>query len=193
VKDERVATSRTLLERLRDTSDDSAWREFHALYAPLLENFALARGLGADDAEELRDACVELAVRKLPDFEYDPARGSFKGWLHRIALGKVVDAQRRGGVRTAETRELADLADPHPSPEEAWEQVWRREHFRFALREAESRLSERTQQAFSLLLAGHSVELVCERMGMNANQVYKAKARALQSVREVLVKLGFEA
>lgn len=190
MKDERAVTSRTLLARLRDTSDDTAWRQFHALYAPLLESFALARGLGADDAEEVRDACVELAVRKLPDFEYDPARGSFKSWLRRLAQGKVVDALRRSGVHTAETRELSDLADPHPSPEEAWEEVWRREHFRFALREAEARLSERTRQAFSLLLEGHAVEEVGRRMGMNANQVYKAKARALQSVREVLERLG---
>ena len=35
-----------------------------------------------------------------------------------------------------------------------------------------------------------SVEEVCERMGMNANQVYKAKAQALRHVREVLDRMG---
>ena len=188
---EEQSTSRTLLERLRDPSDQVAWERFHTLYAPLLEGFALARGLSRDDAEELRDDCLALVVRKLPEFEYDPSRGGFKSWLYRIAAGRAVDLLRRPPARRAETVELAGLRDPHPAPDEAWDEVWRKEHLRFALQEASKRLSERTQQVFAmLLLGGRSVEEVCDLMGMNANQVYKAKGRALRAVRETLERLG---
>ena len=83
------------------------------------------------------------------------------------------------------------MADRGAALEEAWERAWRQEHLRYALSQAPERMSERTYQVFELLLLDElSVPEVCARMGMNANQVYKAKARALAAVREILGRLG---
>lgn len=191
MKGEREATSRTLLDRVRNRDDSIAWSRFYALYAPLLESFVRSHGLSADDAEELRDECLAVVAKKLPAFEYDRDKGGFKGWLYRLARGKVIDHLRRPKARRAETVELQFVSDPSEHVEEAWERAWREEHLRYALREAATRLSERTFQTFELLLIrGKSVPEVCSEMGMNANQVYKAKARALGCVREAVARLG---
>ena len=87
-------TRQTLLHRVRDPSDREAWEQFFELYSPLLEGYARAHGLGKDDAEEVRDQCLEVLAKKLPTFEYERARGSFSSWLHRIAHGKVIDLER---------------------------------------------------------------------------------------------------
>ena len=166
MSEERDVTSRTLFERVRDPSDAAAWERFYALYAPLLEGFARAQGLPPADAEELRDECLALVARKLPEFEYDPHKGAFKAWLHRIARGRLIDHLRRPRERAADTAVLAAVSDPAPTPDEAWERAWREEHLRFALREAAARVSERTFQAFALLLLdGVGVPEVCARMG----------------------------
>ena len=186
-------TSRTLLERVRDPDDGEAWERFYALYAPMVTRFARLSGLAQQDVEEVRDECLALLAAKLPGFGYDRARGGFRGWLYRIVRGKVIDHLRRQRERCADSVELGAVSDPGPGPDEVWERLWREEHLRFALAECRERLSERTYQTFQLLLLeGLSVPDVCARMGMNANQVYKAKARALGAVREIIARLGVE-
>lgn len=184
-------TSRTLLERVRDPGDGAAWREFHDLYAPLLLQFARARGLAIDDAEEVRDDCLALLARKLQAFLYDRNKGGFKGWLFRIAQARATDALRRVRHPRLETGQVDAVRGREVEPEEAWERAWRVEHLRFALAKAEERVSERTYQAFQLLLIeGASVQDVCTRMGMAPDHVYKAKARALAAVRAILEQHG---
>jgi RNA polymerase sigma-70 factor (ECF subfamily) len=186
-------TRRTLLQRVKNPADAEAWREFHALYAPLILRYASGQGLGAGDAEEIRDRCFEVLVQRLPGFDYARERGRFKAWLYRIVHGKVVDFLRGARPLPAESAAFARLADASPGPSELWEQSWRTEHLRFGLQEARARLTERTYRAFELLLLeGKSVTEVCAILEINANQVYKAKARALEEVRSVLERLGVE-
>jgi len=182
-------TRATLLFRLRDRGDESAWTEFYAVYAPLLYRYARARGLSERDAEEIRDQCLEVVVRRMPDFEYDPTKGRFKAWLHRIVAGRVVDAHRRRREATAESGELARVVDPQPALDELWEQEWRRGILRAALDRSRRLVAPRDFEVFERLLEGRPVPEVCEAFALNANQVYKAKGRVLRRVREVMLRI----
>ena len=186
-------TRQTLLQRVRDPADAEAWGEFHALYAPLVLRFALAQGLPAGDAEEIRDRCFEIVVQRMPGFDYARERGSFKAWLYRIVHGMVVDFLRARRPAPHESAALRTHIDAAPGPEELWERSWRAEHLRYGLERAHERLPERTYRAFELLLLEEkSVPEVERELGMNANQVYKAKARALLEVRRVLERMGLD-
>lgn len=181
----------SLLLRVKDASDGNAWDEFHDLYAPLLYNYARSRGLSSADAEEIRDQCLEVVARKITDFEYDRAKGGFKCWLYRIASYKIIDMLRKSKEKRADTRVLRSLRSPEPSPDELWEKHWRNEHLKFCVQQARASVSEQSYRAFHMLLFdGCAVPDVCEALGLNTNQVYKAKSRVLQRIREVLDQLG---
>ena len=189
-----TTTRRTLLHRVRDPADREAWEQFFELYSPLLEGYARAQGLARADAEEVRDQCLEVLARRLPDFEYERAKGSFQSWLHAIARGKVVDLLRAQRVRSGETSELAALPDPAAAPDERWEEQWRSEHLRYCLRQTRETEPPEIYRVFELLLLEDlPVPEVCARTGLNRNQVYKAKARVLKRVRETLERLGTDA
>ncbi len=189
----RKETSRTLLHRVRDARDHEAWRRFLEIYAPLLESYGRAHGLSASDVEEVRDQCLELVARRMPGFEYERARGGFKGWLYRIAKGRIVDMLRRPVPRRAETRELVALSAALPAPDELWEEHWRAEHLRYALERVKEREPPRSFAVFELLLFdGLDVAEVCARTGLNANQVYKAKSRVLRRLRRTLERSDAE-
>jgi RNA polymerase sigma-70 factor (ECF subfamily) len=187
-------TRQTLLHRVRDPADREAWEEFFELYSPLLEGYARAHGLARDDAEEVRDQCLEVLARKLPTFEYERARGSFSAWLHRIAHAKVIDLVRARKVRARESVELVSLPAAGAELDERWERQWRAEHLRYALARVQREEPDERFRVFELLLVDElSVPEVCARTGLRVTQVYKIKAGVLKRVRAVLERLGTQA
>jgi RNA polymerase sigma factor (sigma-70 family) len=183
-------TRKSLLARVRDPGDHDAWTKFYDLYAPLLYGFARKQGLDPGDAEEVRDQVLEELSRKMPGFCYDRERGRFKSWLYRMTAHRVVDLRRRARAGRADSDALAELVDPGPTPSEAWERNWESEHLRYCVERARFAVSERDWQAFRLLVDDKTVPEVCSALGMNPNQVYKAKHAVLARVREIRSGLG---
>jgi RNA polymerase sigma-70 factor (ECF subfamily) len=184
-----AATRRTLLDRVRDPGDRVAWVEFHGLYAPLLLRYARALELPHDDAEEVRDACLALLVSRMKSFEYRPERGRFKSWLWRIVHDKVVDLQRRRTPQRADTETLERQVDPASDPDERFEAAWREQELRRGLALALRGVSRSDARAFRRLLrGGDDVAAVGAELGLNSNQVYKAKSRVLARVRAAVAE-----
>lgn len=186
-------TRASLIARVKDPRDTAAWAEFHELYSPLLYRYARARGLGHEDAEDVRAACYESIVRQIAGFEYDKAKGGFKAWLRTLVNRRVADLLRKRREPIAESRELAELPAREPPPEELWDEHWRQQHLKFCVAQTRGDVPEQTFEAFRLLVEDDcSVPEVCERLGINANQVYKAKARVLELVRERMATMYSE-
>lgn len=188
-----METRASLLIRVRDPRDAEAWAEFHELYAPLIYAFARARGLTHDDAEEVRSTCYEVLTRQLPHFEYDRAKGGFKAWLKTIVGRRVVDLLRRRREEIAPSHALREEPARSPDLDELWEVHWRRQHLRHCVEQLSTEVPANQYEAFRLLVhEGQSVATVAQTLDLNANQVYKAKSRMLQLVRERMTRLERE-
>ena len=187
-------TRASLLVRLRDISDGAAWCEFHELYAPLLYHYARARGLHHVDAEEVRSECFAALVRQMLEFEYDRAKGTFKSWLRTMVCRRVADRLRRQRELNVEGNVLDQLQDDHSGEDEAWEAEWRRQHLNYCIDQAKLEVSEQTWQAFQLLAEKDATVVeVGNQLGMNSNQVYKAKARMLSVIKRRMQYLLLDA
>src|SRR5271156_487140 len=95
---ESPATRASLLVRLRDGGDAGAWQEFVRLYAPVIYGFARKRGLQDADAADLMQEVLRSVSMAAERLEYDPARGTFRGWLFTVTRNKVfnfLDSRRR--------------------------------------------------------------------------------------------------
>jgi RNA polymerase sigma factor (sigma-70 family) len=126
-------------------------------------------------------------------FNYDRDRGRFRNWLRRMVNNKVAALPRARREKSADSSETRGLPDPRPAPDELWDRQWRYHHIKHCIERMKEAVSERNYRAFCLLLFdGCSVAEVCARLGMNANQVYVAKSRVLQHIRQNLGELGFE-
>src|SRR6266508_2201606 len=93
--DDSLTTRRTLLSRLRNLEDQESWRAFFDRYWELLYNVARRSGLGEPEAQDVVQETVIAVAKAMPDFRYDPARGSFKQWLLRITGRRIMDHLRR--------------------------------------------------------------------------------------------------
>src|SRR5476649_792944 len=86
---ESPATRASLLVRLRDGGDVGAWQEFVRLYAPIIYGFARKRGLQDADAADLMQDVLRSVSAAVHRLEYDPVRGTFRGWLFTVTRNKV--------------------------------------------------------------------------------------------------------
>ena len=90
-----LPTRASLLSRLRDLGDKDSWRTFFDMYWRLLYNVARKSGLNDGDAQDVVQETVIAVARKMPEFRYDPTKGSFKQWLLLITRRRIQDHLRR--------------------------------------------------------------------------------------------------
>src|SRR5829696_4087625 len=107
-----LATRLSLLVRLRDARDDGAWSQFVDLYAPLVFGLARKHGLQDADAADLTQDVLQAVSGGIRTFEYDPCKGTFRGWLFTVARNKLrnfLAAQKRPGRGSGDTDEQVRL------------------------------------------------------------------------------------
>ena len=180
----------SLLLRVKDHADTAAWREFVDLYRPLIIRYARARGVPADDAEDLAQDCLAELARKLPEFEYDRRRGGFKRWLRVFVDFRARNHFRKRRDAIARTGDLRRPQSREDDPAEVWGRLWLQQHLRFCLERIRPDFEQQTYEAFERYVIDEwPVERVCKSLHMNANQVYIAKSRISGRLRTEMVEL----
>ncbi len=179
-------TRLTLLARLRDVGDAAAWAEFVDLYAPMLYGLARRHGLQDADAADVMQDVLRAVVVALPRLTYDPARGSFRGWLFTVARNQLRKfANARG--RRPRTGAAEELVRNHPAPEEeaAWEREYRERQFARAVEQVRGQFQPATWEAFwRTFVTGEDSRAVGESLGLSVGAVYIARSRVLARIRE---------
>lgn len=185
-------TRASLLVRLRDARDDEAWRQFVDLYAPLVYGYARKRGLQDADAADLCQDVLRAVAGAVGRLEYDPARGSFHGWLFTVVRRKLSNwrrAQRNvpraGDEPTA--RESLDLQSPPAVLEAEWKAEWDQRLFAWACEEVRRDVTALTWQAFwATAVDGRAGKEVAEELGLTLTSVYHARSRVFARLRELI-------
>jgi RNA polymerase sigma-70 factor (ECF subfamily) len=194
------ATRHTLIAKLRDPADAGAWREFVALYQPLVYRLARRQGLQDADAHDLCQEVFRAVARAIERYEIDPARGSFRGWLARIARNLLINfltrrPYRLRGSGSTSVQELleAQPADD-PSATAAFEAEYRRQVFRWAADEVRGEFTPSTWQAFwTTAVDGRTPADAAAELGLSVGAVYIARSRVLARLRARIEHLGDEA
>ena len=195
-RDDSLKTRQSLLSRLRNLDDQESWRNFFDRYWELLYNVARRSGLGEPEAQDVVQETVIAVAKAMPDFRYDPALGSFKHWLLRIAGRRIMDHLRRAyrqppraeveleALEEAETP-LALIIDPGGQQlKAAWEEEWERRILAEAVTRVRQAANPKHFQIFDYcVLKEWPASKVAALLGLNAAQVYLAKHRVSQAVK----------
>ncbi len=195
-----LPTRSSLLSRLRNVEDDASWRAFFEAYWRLIYNVARKTGLSDDEAQEVVQDTVIAVARKMPEFRYDPAKGSFKQWLLLITRRRIQDRLRRLYRSLPVTRAQGDtefiqnMPEPGAAPDAqidaAWESEWEENLFQAALARVRQRANPKQYQVFDYcVLQNMSAPDVARMLGLNAAQVYLAKHRISHAVKRAVAEL----
>jgi RNA polymerase sigma factor (sigma-70 family) len=199
-----LPTRPSLLARLKNCDDSEAWQrgweEFYALYHSLIFHYARSRGLQLEDAQDVVQEIVAGVARRMPEFNYDPALGTFKTWLYRICRNKVVDHLRRRdraaarSVVPATEDRLAQVRDPNVlSPDQAWELTWETGLRQVALEQVARRVKPMTMRLYLYhVVDGHDVATTLSHIAdpkVSAESIHLAKHRVQRLLDQTLTRL----
>jgi RNA polymerase sigma factor (sigma-70 family) len=191
-----LTTRQTLLSRLRNLEDQESWRTFFDRYWELLYNVARRSGLDEPEAQDVVQETVIAVAKAMPDFRYDPARGSFKQWLLRIAGRRITDQLRRKYRQPPRAEVELDALDEAESPaalisdptaeqvQAALDEEWERRILAEAVTRVRRTANPKHFQIFDYcVLKEWPTSRVAALLGLNAAQVYLAKHRISQAVK----------
>jgi len=187
-------TQATLLERLREGVDATAWQGFFDKYWRAMYAFARARGCSGQTAEDVVQDAMLAVFEEQPAFHYDPSRGRFRNWLFTIVRQKLALARRRlvrqpqvapdgGPLQPALDGPAAEC---EADPAAVWEGVFEGSLLVALLDVVREEVSPATYQAFELT-ALHDVPVAeaTSLTGLSRNAVYQARKRVLARLREL--------
>ena len=190
-----VRTSKTLLEKLRVFEDRRAWSQFMSLYLPMIRSWGKRYGLQDEDVEDLTGRLLAKLVEAMPRFDYDPRKGSFRGWLKTVAhheLANLARERRRRppGVAATGNSDVFDMLFEHPAPlDDLVEGLHERSEgmlgsVQEALKEVEAACQGEEQKSWELFrrifLAGQAIEPAAAEFGLS----YHAAAMRVQRIKK---------
>src|SRR5262249_39314385 len=189
----------SLLARLRDPRDGDAWQEFVELCGSLVYSFVRQRGLQDADAADLTQEVFLAVAGAVRNWHYDPAQGTFRGWLYGITRNKLARFLRRRyaqpvarGGSNAQHR-LEEQSAPQHDLSEDWEREFQQQLFRVAAAKVQGSFTPSTWQAFWLTaVEGQSPTQTAKDLGLSVGAVYIAKSRVLARLVEQIQLLQSE-
>lgn len=190
--EESPVTRASLLVRIRDGQDHDAWRQFYRIYAPLVYGFARQRGLQDADAADVMQDVLRSVARSAGRLEYDPQRGTFRGWLFTVTRNKVfnfLDNRRRRPLATGDSDAHQRLAQEPAADDSAewWDEEYEKNLFAWAMDQAKDEFQPATWRAFELTaLDDVSPQEVGRQLRMSVGAVYVAKSRVLSRLKALV-------
>jgi RNA polymerase sigma factor (sigma-70 family) len=190
----------TLLNRLKDGSDHQAWSEFVRLYGPVVYGFARKRGLQDADAADMMQEVLRSVARNAEKMEYDPKRGTFRGWLYTVTRNKIYNflSSQKNKARavgdSAAHERLESLPDKTENESDAdWELEYQRRLSAKAMERVKHEFQGNTWLAFwGTAVDGRPANEVGIELKMSPGAVYVAKSRVLARLRDEVQRLQAE-
>ncbi len=196
---EAPETRQSLLLRLRDARDHQAWTEFLAIYEPLIHRLATRKGFQDADASELTQEVLLTVAGAIERWNPDPQRGSFRGWLIRIARNLMINflAKRRNRPLVIGDTDFHRLLDEQPAPESGeshyFDQEYKRQTFLWAADRIRPEFQENTWQAFwQTCVDGNAVKEAAAKLNMSVGSVYVSRSRVMARLKKEIERVAEE-
>jgi len=200
--DELIPTRATLIQRLKNWQDQASWEDFFETYWQLIYRFGIQNGLTQPEAQDVVQETMFSVARHMPAFKYDPVNGSFKAWLLNITRWRITDLVRARETRADYQESIAitagqivngEPAHTPPELEKLWDAEWEKNLLTAALTKARRQLNPQQYQIFDLNVnKGWTAERIAKTFALSPNQVYLAKHRVAEMIKQEMERLQRE-
>lgn len=189
-------TRLTLLEKIKDRYDGTAWEEFVHYYQKYIFIILNGMGMPPGDAEELGQQIMIKLWEKLPDFEYQRGVARFRTWLCRVVQNQARNFMRNQNVRRSKSCGDAleyQLEIPSESElEQLAEREWNIYVAKLAWNNVSDKMPEHYKEVFKLHANGKSTKEIEEETGLTSNAINVYLKRCRDRLKEEVKRLTDE-
>lgn len=183
-----LATRRSLVDRLENWDDRKHWQEFFDAYWKLIYSAARKSGLTDAEAQEVVQETVITVAKKIGKLHYDPAVGSFKGWLLHITRWRIADqfrkrqpgqSQRSSSRSDRSTATIERVPDANALDLDAlWEKEWQENLLAAAMDRVRKKVDPKQFQIFDCYVRKDwPAQKVAAQLHVSVGQVYLIRHR----------------
>lgn len=182
-------TRLSLLKRLQNGQDETAWTEFHEIYRPVLTRMVVAAGLPASDQQDVVQEIWIAIYRGIEKYTPRSHAFAFRGWLAKIARNTAINylTRKTNPQRIESLRDAALLTDQNSTKymlQEQWDREYQRQVLQWAAVRVASRVTAETFNAFwRTVVDGESVEKVALDLGMTPGAIYVSRGRIMATLK----------
>jgi RNA polymerase sigma-70 factor (ECF subfamily) len=196
-ENEPLPTRQSLLSRLKDWEDQDSWKAFFDTYWRLIYNAAIRAGLTNAEAQDAVQETLISVMKGMPNFHYDPEKGSFKGWLLKLTKWRITDQLRKrqreinqsmagSPASDDDTATIDRIAAPEGGDlDEVWEHEWEQNLIEAAIERVKKKVDPKQYQMFDLYaLRKWPVLKTAQTLKVNPGVVYLAKHRIKRLIKK---------
>lgn len=199
-EDQFLPTRQSLLSRLKDWDDQESWYDFFQKYWRFIYAVAIRSGLNDSDAQEVVSKTVIAVSRQMPNFNYDPSKGTFKGFLSKTARFCILDQQRENRQAakrradlppaTSGTDPIDTLIDPATVTPPNWDEEWEWNLLQVAIQNVKARIKPKHFQIYDwYVLKDMPSTEVASKLGITIGQVFLVKHRITELLAKEIQRL----
>jgi RNA polymerase sigma factor (sigma-70 family) len=180
-----LRTDRSLLRKLRDSQDQQAWETFIARYGPMIRGWC-RHWFPHETEDRVQDVYCKL-VDRLRTFEYDPARGRFRGWLKTLTNRLMRDLKRIKREAAGDSERFLDEAAARQDLLARLAAEFDLELLEEAKKHVRSRVTSRTWSAYEETAErGRSPAAIALALGMSVGAVHQAKHHVIAQLQQAI-------
>ena len=186
-------TRHSLIQRLQDGGDDTAWEEFASIYRPIIVRIALRKQMQFDDAEDLAQQVLLSVLKNIKKWKADPERARFRTWLQTVVRNALLNALSRK-PKDQSPGGTDSLHQLHQHPDRAdslwFDMEWQRETLRCVAQQVCFEFESKTWIAFwDTAIEQLPAQEVAERLGKSVGAIYIARSRVMQRIKQRIAEL----
>ena len=184
-------TRSSVIRAVADTGNEAAWQRLFDLYAGFIFSIARSKGLKAEDADDVVQSVFADLARKLPDFEYDRAKGRFRSCLIQLVRWRIAD--KLNAIKSdAELKKktLDAVKDVSAADTSFVEREWQQAALEEALRRIKPEVRPEHYAAFvASTVEGQDTGIVMRLYNLSRDNLYQIRKRLTERLREKVAQV----
>lgn len=172
----------SLIAKVCDLGNDTAWTEFVQIYQPVVQRFIRRHGVQHADAVDITQEVLCRVAKSIESWNSDRENSSFRGWLYRITRNQSIDFLRKRSAEKLKAEgprvHLSQIAETSESDLTVFRLEYERQVFHWAAEQIKPLFKPINWQAFWLsTVEGLSIEDVATQLQIDVGSIYVARSR----------------
>ncbi|EDM26167.1 probable ECF sigma factor [Lentisphaera araneosa HTCC2155] len=188
----------TLLEKIKNRYDESAWEDFVFYYQKFIFMILRKMNLSISEAEELSQKIIIKLWDKLPEFNFNQGSGKFRSWLCTVVRNQArnyIRDQQNSSKHKSELDESPNQFHDMPCTSEI-EKIAEKEWAIYVAKLAWKNILKNSPgtylDVFSLHANGNTVNQIAESTKLPVNTIHVYLKRSRDKLKSEIKRLSSE-